>query len=538
MNGDDALLTYEESRQLDKKTMELGWTPTQLMGQAALSSLYRLQQYLQIQEANTLLLCGPGNNGGDGLALAWHLLSAGLPAHKLLVVQTAPARSQAAQFYESLIEKGSIPRQNAESFLDSPHMENPDMVVEALLGSGQDRILEGMLRMLCQRIARLQQRGAFVLSLDVPAGLLEDHPYDETSLFVPDEIHTYGPHRLACALSPELLKSTVFSHPIGFVPTKGYHSSWIRRDSRRLRLFEKSQDSHKYANGSAWILGGSPGMEGALLLSSRTFFASGGGILRALSSSPRLLEEPSILWAKSPEIDDRTSVIAVGPGTSGEEARSYLSNLASILPEIGDRSTHAEQPGSMPAQVPDEIHGKKPHRSDNVSTPFLVLDAAATVASLDFPSLQGSRTVLTPHPGEWKAMGGRVIKDASALLRALEFVQSRVGSYVLYKGPSSVLLDPFSEKALVFPWPNASLAVAGSGDCLVGILMTALSRTSDVAIAAKAAMELLHSCSQGSVHPLSSDFPSLIRVALKSGDGTESGPSTGYRPTVQKEGLH
>lgn len=498
--------------------MELGWTSSQLMGQAALSSLYRLQQFRQIQEAKVLLLCGPGNNGGDGLALAWHLLSAGLPAHQLLVVQTAPARSEAAIFYESLVKKGGIPMQGAEAYLESPDMEMPDIVVEALLGSGQDRILEGLFRSLAVRIADLQKKGSFVLSLDVPAGLLEHRPYSETSVFVPDEVHTYGPHRLACALSPELLQSHIFSQPIGFVPVRAERFCWIRRDRRRLHLFGRSLDSHKYSNGSAWIMGGSPGMEGALLLSARCFFAAGGGILKALSSSPRMLQqEPSVLWAESLNMDHRTSVIALGPGVSGEEARSYLANLSAEIAETKADSRSTDRSASPPRRDGQEVLPEKEQTGGQSSaSPFLVLDAAAAVASLDFPLLQGSRTLLTPHPGEWKAMGGEPIHDASSLIRALEFAESHVQSYVLYKASSSVLLDPFSGQALVFPWPNANLAVAGSGDCLVGLLMTALSRTSDVRVAVRGAMELLHCCTEISLYPMSSDFPLLIRRSLES----------------------
>ena len=107
MNGNEPLLTYEQSRELDRKTMAAGWSSAQLMGQAALSSLYRLMQKPAPEEI--VILCGPGNNGGDGLALAYHILSSaaqgGFAANcRLTVVQTTRAKSEASQFYQSLLQ--------------------------------------------------------------------------------------------------------------------------------------------------------------------------------------------------------------------------------------------------------------------------------------------------------------------------------------------------------------------------------------------------------------------------------------------------
>lgn len=549
MSGGKPLFTYEQSRILDAKSMDAGWTSTGLMGQAALSSLYRLMQEYR-PDAGIVFFCGPGNNGGDGLALCWHFYSWLGQTEGLFVVQTGPARSQASRFYEGLVKQAGIPIRNAEDFLENfrgnephPHGRQPAdrepldplsrdgkketeeqtnasagapiriepgppgtipfLVVEALLGSGQDRPLAGAFAGLCGIVREWQELGARVISLDVPAGLLENRPFHETTLFVPDEIHTYGPHRLACSLSPELLQSRIYSNPIGFLPETESPYIYFPRDARRKLLFSRRAGSHKYENGFCWILGGSTGMEGALLLSSRSFFASGGGILCAVSSSGSLYQtEPSIMWKDSLQIDGRTNAVVVGPGTSREDALGYLEMIRSAF----SRRMHGSEDPANHAS----------YREEQTSGTYLILDASAAIQLKDFPSLKGHRTLLTPHPGEWKALGGEIIDHVSVLEKALHFCKEEIGCYVLYKSSSSILLDPFQGKAYVFPWSNRNLAVAGTGDCLTGILMAALSRTDSMVEAVAASMELLHASTEQDMNPMSSSFPDAIRRHLSS----------------------
>ncbi len=509
MNGSEPLLTYQQSRDLDEKTMKLGWSSTQLMGQAALSSLYLLKRHRTF--SRIIILCGPGNNGGDGLALAWHILSSagqngwGADA-SITVVQTGAAKSEAAKFYEGLpglLENLKVQQYhhlNTDEFLDSLEQEKTFaadlrhgsdrwLIVDALLGSGQNRPLEGTFARLASWMAEKQSQGAYLLALDVPTGLLEDRSYSETAHYYPDEIHSYGPHRLACMFDSELLKSSMHACPIGFAPDLNSRFRLVKRNQDRLIQFNRSLDSHKYSNGSAWLLGGSSGMEGAMILSARCFFASGGGILQALSHSEKSLisDEPSIMQKESLGLDSRVGAITLGPGCSREDCQSFLAQLSKQW-------------------------------SQSEKSPFLILDAGAAVESI-YPSkakvLHGRKTLLTPHPGEWSALGGSAIHDVASLETAMDLTRDHIGSYVLYKGSTSILIDPFENRAYLFPWANTSLAVAGTGDCLTGILMSALSRSSDMISSVMASMELLHSSSEIRVHPRSSQIPALIQKALK-----------------------
>ena len=545
MNGSEPLLTYEQSRHLDQRTMELGWTSTQLMGQAALSSLYRLQKLPAF--SHIIILCGPGNNGGDGLALAWQILSSAGQKNwgadsSLTVVQTARATSEASSFYERLLAKPSeanlIELVTVEEFLHSirdakglPWIEkftngdrqtskppepiesrqrDPDLqrnqsrdgmiedqtirdsgllIVEALLGSGQNRPLEGSFAELGRWISEEQSKGAYLLSLDVPAGLLESERFTETALFDPDEVHTYGPHRLACALDDRLLEHTsIYTHPIGFSPDMDSPFRLVRRDANRLTCFQREGNSHKYSNGSGWLMGGSTGMEGAMLLSARSFFSSGGGILQGITGSQMgiVREEPSIMIKERLSLDSRVGAITMGPGCSKEDCIEFLEALSEQY-------------------------------SPSKKAPSLILDAAAAVEAVQNPKwkkLLGRKTILTPHPGEWAAMGGAAITDVDSLRLAMEFARDSAGSFVLYKASTSILMDPFEDRAYLFPWINRSLAVARTGDCLTGILMSALCRSDDMITSVMAAMELLHASTETSIHPRSSRFPSLIQRAL------------------------
>jgi NAD(P)H-hydrate repair Nnr-like enzyme with NAD(P)H-hydrate dehydratase domain/NAD(P)H-hydrate repair Nnr-like enzyme with NAD(P)H-hydrate epimerase domain len=587
------LLDYDGSRTLDRHTIESGWSETSLMGLAALSSYYRLEKNLS-QTHTILVLCGPGNNGGDGLALAWHLLSAAhLYSYRLLLLQTSPARSEASKFYETLLGKLSSTARSTDSTPDQGSIEISSstpggarlqristakflegieiqaessrltlhsgypalgdlranaaglLVIEALLGSGQSRELTGEFARICEAIGRLQKSGAKVVSLDVPAGLLESEPFAETGAFVPCEIHCYGTAKLACKLAPELIGRTdQYVNPMGFTPGPASPFQEVKRAPERLGLFRRTENGHKYSNGNGWLMAGSPGMEGASILSARSFFASGGGILTGYSPSRlHLLElEPSVMWKDLPdqhlEVRDPPdanpgsekkseanykvpAAITVGPGTSPDHARQALSFLNNAIRHgalIHEGSGTGARPPERAAYSSNILTGTTASDSrplpEQESRPALILDAAATALIAEYPDLQGKRTILTPHPGEWHRMGGRKIRCVADLQESRK-VAKRLSCYILYKDSVSILLDPFEDRCYLYSWVNPSLGVAGTGDCLTGLLMTALCRTHDVVSAANASMELLHTATESLNHPRSSLFPEAFAEVLR-----------------------
>lgn len=495
MNGNNALLTYEEASELDRKTQGAGFPETQLMGNAALASLHT---FLSGPEFRRLIIVvGSGNNGGDGYALGFMFASAVSDwKERLIVLRASDRTTPAAAFYaEKLTSIGA--RIEDAGILRSLSPGPDDLLVEAVLGTGQKEPPRGRAAEILEDIRTIRNapRKPRYASLDVPAGLSEDAGalFDEETpgaLPLPDEIHCYGEIKLAVVLNPTLAAhSNIRRLPIGFLPgTKTFAESF---PPVHLSEFRKTSDMHKYEAGHGLVIGGAAGMEGAALLAARSFFAAGGGILHALLVSREradaLRSEPSVMFVDT--LDKVTRIpgaVGCGPGLGSEGADQIKSAYFAFLKRAAGSGLHG-----------------------------VVLDAAACTYALDpdFPSELRVRTILTPHAGEWKSIGGPAVACASDLKRAARWNAEKLGVWTLLKGSVSVLLPPgIDEPVRVHAVPNAGLATAGSGDCLTGVLTAALARTKGrVPETAALSVKLLDAAARQVTHPSASVFPELIR---------------------------
>ncbi|MBI3395742.1 MAG: NAD(P)H-hydrate epimerase, partial [Spirochaetia bacterium] len=228
------LFDYASSLEVDKRTQARGFSETQLMGQAALASALRLldrldQNATDISLPTLWILCGTGNNGGDGLALAYMLLGSGrVRSEQLQIFQTGLMRSQAAKFYLEQLGTAGVTTQPSQAFLGSLPRDH-DIIVEALLGTGQSGALRGEVVRLVSEIAHAASKSrAYHVALDVPAGLTEDRRSDmgenekssgAVHIPIPDEIHSYGTRKLAAYLDERIVStSQIIEFPIGFHP--------------------------------------------------------------------------------------------------------------------------------------------------------------------------------------------------------------------------------------------------------------------------------------------------------------------------------
>ncbi len=500
----EVLLDFDGCRELDRRSIAAGFPEQQLMGQAALASAHALLPRVRStlrSGGRIVLLCGSGNNGGDGYALAFMLcgaersLSEPLRAGALLVVSSGRPRTEAAQLYAGKLAQCGIEARAADDFqLNALALTHRDLIVEALLGIGQTDAPRGVLGQLAREILLCRQDAQmhpYLVALDVPVGLTETRPVhfaapgriaeDEPDTFaLPDEVHSYGVEKLALRLDPALATTNIRVLPIGFLPeqaglpdagraaadpTRAGHAParLLCSDPPPADAFRRRMRDHKYSAGYALLGGGSPGMEGALLLGARAFFAAGGGILQACTDG-----EPARTWGDNPAVLFRgpehltdiklPPVAAWGPGLAAGEAPRFARALAGLC----QRS-----------------------RAEMGRAPLLILDAGilsevgSVLAGLSLA--ERTRVLLTPHGGEWKRLGGTLPDCVDALREAAQFHRERFGCYTLIKGPVSCLLGPDGE-VWVFSRPNPSLAIAGSGDVLVGILAAVAARNQEMAL--------------------------------------------------------
>ncbi len=524
-----ALFSYAECSALDAASIRAGFSELQLMGQAALASLYALETAgVLARYRRLLILCGPGNNGGDGYALAYHLESrAALFADggpELRLFRSVEPKSATAKFYA---EKVNAPVASCEEFLAlcaGDGVRADDCLIDALLGTGQSGAPRGIISGVIGAVRRLRADvdGVGWISLDLPTGLRENETArfapprqdgeDSEVLPAPDEVHCYGVEKLALHWNASLVAFTnIRTLPMGFLPDEMQTSSQaIRRLEFRedLRAFFRKNDlDHKYGAGHGLLIGGSEGMEGALIMAARSFFAGGGGILHALvpsANSRAFLTQalPNVMFhdfASGLPQELRPRSIVAGPGLAEKDLAAAGQLLTSFLQDL----------------------------DGNPGDGGLVLDAGATTLIRNLPDAWRRRTILTPHAGEWRKLGGPGLGMPAALIDSddqLEtFMQSELRCTVLVKDSASVLLTPENAHTRAWVWnrPAGDLATAGSGDCLAGLLGAVFARrgrTLTMERASAAALALLYAAGERGTHPRGDELPELMCAVL----GTES----------------
>ena len=562
MNGNKRYLhSFAEARHIDNLNKEAGIPEKQLMGQAALSSFYAIRKYITKipgRISRILILCGPGNNGGDALALAHLLLE---KSHLSLdidisIFTSAKAKNASASFYAGLLKKLNYPIKGANEFLREKLLST-DLIIEGLLGTGQSSkprgiILEMLLHIRRYRLNTSESKPRdkpHLISLDLPAGLSEKDPSifiskhdsiplnkkelstkstsdckqntaEKLFLAAPDEIHCYGIDKSALYLSASIRAYTrIRLLHIGFInneklPLPKYKLAHFNNfDKKRHQLkinndynsdnilykdFYRDPSAHKYA-GHGLLLGGSSGMEGAAIMVANSFFAAGGGILHIMS--PEAEKSHATLVQALPT--------AIFPNETDLPQRKP--NCILIGPGLSEKDC---------LRMQDVI--EKWIKESHPRT-YFILDASATklVFKLNFPC---QRTILLAHTGEWKALGGLgAIQDTASLERNIDFYQKTFKYHLCIKDSISLLLSMKDNeiRASLFSQPNPALSVAGSGDNLAGILLSLFSRTHMTSNSDSAqykillCLKLLYQALENKLHPRSDTFPEAIERLLK-----------------------
>ncbi|PKA16897.1 bifunctional ADP-dependent NAD(P)H-hydrate dehydratase/NAD(P)H-hydrate epimerase [Leptospira haakeii] len=471
------LFSEEEAKLLDEQTIrERKISGTLLMGFAALSIFKTWEGVFRAAE-KIIILCGSGNNGGDGYALAQFLRAEGL---KVEIYSKQGNFSEETKYYKNLTEELKIPNFPLEKFKSD--LVNPgEVLVDSLLGTGFKGPLSGEISDIIAKIQAAKERlkdSLLVLSIDAVSG----YSPDEKIPFAADILAEIGSPKIKNVFYP-LSKEKKSFHPIGFVRQEFQTSKYLLPRASREELVSKlarAKDSHKYKNGSAVFVGGSEGMSGAILSSALAFQELGGGISQILTPSATTLtkilkKDPSFMvsgleTSKKPTdypFLKKASVVCVGPGLASSDF---------------------------------------PHFSFSKET-TLVFDAGA-LKYLDEKHL-GPHTILTPHLGEWSVISGKKYPSVYSALEDASVWAKEKNCYLLLKGPVSIL---FSPKGISYFWEfqEPKLAVMGTGDLLVGILTFFLSRGEDMIESVRLSQSLMLYCAE-----LCKGYPTASRIRKK-----------------------
>mgnify|MGYP001434142221 CR=1 FL=1 len=450
----------------DRWAIEEAGVPSLDLMEAAGRGLARAASEMALEGAVTVV-CGKGNNGGDGLVAARHLSESGFDVRAILFADRDGLSPDARANYDRL------PHGIAEVLAGELSRESlRGLVIDAMLGTG----FEGEPRdPAASAIGAINGSGLPVLACDVPSGVDASTGQAAETAVRADRTVTFHQRKLGHLIAPgKHLCGRTEVVPIGIPEgAPGPRAGGAIRPSVLGLLPRRRADSTKFTSGRVSIVGGSRGLTGAVCLASEAAIRGGAGY--ATAAVPGGLED--IFEAKLTEVMTR----GFGDETSLGDAAAgallgHLEGAAAVV--LGSGIGRTEATGRLVLRLAPAIEAP------------LVVDAdALTLLGTDCKELRSREgaTVLTPHAGE----AGRLLGEDSRWvarhrLEAARTLAERTGATVVLKGDDTIVTD--GARVAVNTLPAPALATAGTGDVLAGLLGAFLARGLDAFPAAAAAV--------------------------------------------------
>jgi len=471
------VLTAAEMREVDRRTIEMGIPGIVLMENAGLRVVeFLAERFAPLEAQRVLVLCGKGNNGGDGLVIARQIHTR-FPRCWLTVVLFADAedfRGDARQNLAMLRACGCPVRTGIP-----PEACRSTLIVDALLGTGINGAAKGVAE---QAIIEINRRfwPAKVVAVDIPSGMSSDSGESAGQIARADYTITFTAPKLGQVLPPNCDRTgELIVRPIGS-PAELYRDVKIELIEPSMfwrTMVPRPAGGHKGTFGHALVVAGSRGKTGAAALCGLGALRAGAGLVTVASAesaipviaahAPELMTEPlaetphgSIgLNAALAAAAEGKTVIAMGPGLGRQPEISIL--VTSLMESL-------EQP--------------------------MVVDADALVDIGKVPRTPRVR-VLTPHPGEMARLTGKTVAEVQAdrIGIARAFAEAHLVTLVL-KGQRTIIAYP-DGRVWINPTGTPAMGTGGTGDVLTGMIAGFLAQFPQHPDEAVAAAVYLHGLS-------------------------------------------
>jgi len=491
------ILSSQQMRMADLFTMESRKiSSTELMEYAATMCFEWIIKHVQ-SDVDYTVLCGPGNNGGDGWVIARLLLNAGKKV-QVFALDVSELSHDNTLNKERFLANGNAFSILTENSVDQMH--EATVIIDALFGSGLNRPVDKELAQLFRSINQLK---AIRISIDAPSGFFTDIPMPEKA----EAIHA---HHTLCFhspriqyLFPESQRYVGLWHVLNiglmepetaeFLDDSFSNFHYTVLPDLKDDLLKPNQFAHKGNNGHALIIGGSHGKTGAVVMATKACIRSGVG----LCSSYIPAESYSILQSSVPEAMVFTS-----------EEMGHLSG-----------SFNPEPFGAIGFGPGTGMHDDTLRIFKNLlqnTSDSLVIDADGLnilTENKTWLSFIPNNSILTPHPGELDRLTQKANSGFERLENARE-LSRKSGAVVVLKGAFTAICSP-SGQVHFNSTGNAGMAKGGSGDILTGLLTGLLAR----------GISAFHAARMGVfIHGIAGDIASQKRgiIAMHAGDILDS----------------
>jgi len=465
------IVTAAQMRTLDHRTITEAQVPSPvLMERAGAGAANFIQhQFGPLRGKSITILCGKGNNGGDGLVVARLLRQLQARVTVFLLAPATDLSRDAIVMYRRWLRAGgkSSTRVFRSSEQAKPILVSSDLIVDALLGTGLSATVTGAYR---EAIQLMNQAGRPIIAIDMPSGIHADNGTVLGQAVRATATVTFGLPKLGLYVGPGIdhagtIHVVDIGIPTAYTDALDTRIILVTSEQVANALPPRRTSSHKGTYGHAGILAGSVGKTGAAALAARAALRMGTGLVTvAIPSSVNDILEAKLLEAMTmplPETKARTlarsgfdrvlafmqarTAIAIGPG---------LSTHPETVELIQSLMKHLDRPTVLDADA---------------------LNALASRASL----LTECKTppILTPHPGEMARLEVEATSqsvNADRIGTAKRFARER-GVFLVLKGARTVIARPDGLLAIC-PTGNPGMATAGTGDVLTGMIVGLLAQ--------------------------------------------------------------
>jgi hydroxyethylthiazole kinase-like uncharacterized protein yjeF len=481
------VLTGATMREADRRTIEDVGIPGRVLMESAGRGIVReMKEHIpELEDRVIAIVCGKGNNGGDGLVVLRTLLELGYDARAWVLSPFERLSPDAIANLQAAL-KLSLP---VEAVADEaaweealPQIASADVIVDAILGTGLTQAAHGL---AARAIEDLSALDGLKVAVDVPSGLSSDSgniagPHLEAHLTValaaPKICHYFAPASDRCGevsivqigIPERLLQSG--SPKLETIEPDDVIGTWPSR----------KRSAHKGDFGHLLVVAGSVGKTGAALMSAKAALRSGAGLVTvasAKSAIPMMAPAlPEVMWEPLPETD------------SGAIAHSARSRIEELLER---RSALALGPG---LGLHEETVRLVRELTRGLRLPTIIDADGLNALQENIDSIPRDGSIgLTPHPGEAGRLLGCSAADVQRdRLQAVRELSKRTTAHVLLKGHRSLVADPEGNVGINLTG-NAGMATAGSGDVLTGIIGGLLAQGAEIADALTAAV-YVHGC--------------------------------------------
>ncbi|QQR89039.1 MAG: NAD(P)H-hydrate dehydratase [Myxococcales bacterium] len=464
------LFTAEQARAIDRHAVHgLGIPGILLMENAGVRAANCILESFADKLSSVLVVCGPGQNGGDGFVVARQLDALGISVNAILIGEKSSLTGDAKLNAEAWERSAGSLSLGLDELRDS--LPTSTLVVDALFGTGLSRELAGDFR---KAVELINQRGLPVVSMDVPSGIDSNTGQILGAAIQAALTVTFGVRKLGLYQFPGRgYAGDIRCESIGVPAPVASDNKLIEATDLPRWLHPRALNSHKGTAGHLLIIGGSKGKSGAALLAAKGAMHSGAGLVTIATDAhtqtvidgryPEFMSE-ALVFSEHSLTDQLTTLcqnkdaLVIGPGMGLEQAKALGQDIYLSIP--------------LPT----------------------VLDADA----LNFWQSGAERLseakavrILTPHPAEAaRLLRTHTERVQSNRIAAAKTLSERCGSTVVLKGACTVIAATDGRVRIVdgsFP----AMATAGSGDVLSGIIAAQLNDNTDPFDAASAGV-LLH----------------------------------------------